>query len=212
MQSWSDGMILNLLAEGRTIQKRTFKGLATSAGRKAPSLARLFAKRMFQGKCHSAFQLLEEESGSAGVLGEDHTLPSGQTVSEVLRSKHPNAAQMIRESLTPPLQLAMDLAQEKGASSWFTALPLEEHGFTLHKSAFRDALVLRFHQTFHLIVYVVNPYQCSVLSPVREEGFLQSGIMSCVTSLPLFRKKPVMALLLNHPCNKSQVKPLMQPL
>ena len=49
-------------------QKRTFKGLATSAGRKAPSLARSFAKQMFQGKCHSAFQLLEEETGSAGVL------------------------------------------------------------------------------------------------------------------------------------------------
>ena len=41
-------------------------------------MARSFAKRMFQGKCHSAFQLLEEESGSAGVLGEDDVLPSGE--------------------------------------------------------------------------------------------------------------------------------------
>ena len=55
-----------------------------------------------------------------------------------------DAAHVIRESLTPPLQLAMDLAQEKGASSWLTALPLDEHGFTLHKSAFRDALALRY--------------------------------------------------------------------
>ena len=53
-------------------------------------MARSFAKRMFQGKCHSAFQLLEEESGSAGVLGEDDVLPSGQTVSEALWSKHPD--------------------------------------------------------------------------------------------------------------------------
>ena len=102
MQSWSDGLILDLLAEGRTIQKRTFKGLATSAGRKAPSLARSFAKQMFQGKCHSAFQLLEEESGSAGVLGEDHTLPSGQTVSEVLQSKHPAAQGLKQEALLSP--------------------------------------------------------------------------------------------------------------
>ena len=78
MQSWSDGRILDILAEGRTIQKRTYKGLVTSAGRKAPSLARSFAKRMFQGQCHSAFQLLADESGSAGVLGEDDVLPSGQ--------------------------------------------------------------------------------------------------------------------------------------
>ena len=81
MQSWSEGMLLDLLAEGQTIQKRTLT---------APSLARSFAKRMFQGKCHSAFQLLEEESSSVGVLGEDDVQLSGETVSEALRSKHPD--------------------------------------------------------------------------------------------------------------------------
>ena len=35
----------------------------------------------------------------------------------------------------------MNLAQEKGASSWLTVLPLEEHGFTL---AFWDAISLRY--------------------------------------------------------------------
>ncbi len=30
----------------------------------------------------------------------------------------------IRESLTSPMQLATDLAREKGASGWLTALPL----------------------------------------------------------------------------------------
>ena len=38
----------------------------------------------------------------------------------------------------------MDLVQEKGASSWLTTLPLEEHGFILHKSALRDAMALRY--------------------------------------------------------------------
>ena len=51
---------------------------------------------------------------------------------------------MIRESHTPPLQLLIDLAQEKEVSSWLTALPLKEHGFTLHKSVFQDALALRY--------------------------------------------------------------------
>ena len=40
-----------------------------------------FAKRMFQGQCHLALQLLEER-GSTGVLGERDALPSGQTVLE----------------------------------------------------------------------------------------------------------------------------------
>ena len=42
------------------------------------------------------------------------------------------------------MQLAMNLAQEKGASSWLTVLLLEEHRFTLHKRAFWDAVSLRY--------------------------------------------------------------------
>ena len=42
------------------------------------------------------------------------------------------------------LRHAVDLAQEKGASSWLSSLPLAEFGFSLHKGAFRDALALRY--------------------------------------------------------------------
>ena len=42
------------------------------------------------------------------------------------------------------LKRAVDLAQERGASTWLTSLPLEEFGFSLHKGAFRDALSLRY--------------------------------------------------------------------
>lgn len=38
----------------------------------------------------------------------------------------------------------MDLAQEKGASSWLTAFPIREFSFCLHKSAFSDALAVRY--------------------------------------------------------------------
>ena len=54
------------------------------------------------------------------------------------------SAATLRPNLASKLQHAMDLAQEKGSSSWLTALPLEEHNFTLHKGAFRDALSLRY--------------------------------------------------------------------
>ena len=42
------------------------------------------------------------------------------------------------------MKYSVDLAQEKGASTWLTSLPLEEFGFSLHKGAFRDALALRY--------------------------------------------------------------------
>ena len=54
------------------------------------------------------------------------------------------AATQLRKSLSPTLQKSMDLNMEKGASSWLTVLPLQEHHFALHKQAFRDALALRY--------------------------------------------------------------------
>lgn len=55
-----------------------------------------------------------------------------------------NAAAALLPQLPLPLQHAMTLASEKGASSWLTALPLASMGLTLHKGAFRDALCLRY--------------------------------------------------------------------
>ena len=50
----------------------------------------------------------------------------------------------LRQHLGPSLQLTLDLAVERGASTWLTSLPLDEYGFALHKSAFQDALALRY--------------------------------------------------------------------
>ena len=45
------------------------------------------------------------------------------------------------------MQRAVLAAEEKGASSWLTALPLADFGFSLSKSDFRDALHLRYGWT-----------------------------------------------------------------
>ena len=60
------------------------------------------------------------------------------------RSKLKHAAECLQEQLPAPLQRSMELSQEKGASTWLTALPIDNHGFALHKAAFRDALSLRY--------------------------------------------------------------------
>ena len=51
----------------------------------------------------------------------------------------------VSEYLSSTLKKAKELASEKGASNWLTALPIAEHGFCLHKGAFRDALCLRYN-------------------------------------------------------------------
>ena len=54
------------------------------------------------------------------------------------------SADNIRGTLPITLQHSMDLAQETGASNWLTTQPIQEHGFTLHKRAFYDAIALRY--------------------------------------------------------------------
>ena len=52
---------------------------------------------------------------------------------------------------------SIEIASEKGASSWLNALPIARHGFALHKSAFRDAICLRYAGNllyYHHIAYV----------------------------------------------------------
>ena len=53
-------------------------------------------------------------------------------------------ASQIIDKLSPDLQRLMEISSGKGASTWLTTLPLSDHGFTLHKGAFRDALCLRY--------------------------------------------------------------------
>ena len=47
-------------------------------------------------------------------------------------------------SSAPQLQRSILAASEEGAPAWLTTLPIAEHGFSLHKGAFRDALALRY--------------------------------------------------------------------
>eukprot|EP00731_Ephydatia_muelleri_P019008 Em0011g1048a len=47
--------------------------------------------------------------------------------------------------LTPLHQLLLNTPHlEKSASSWLSVLPISDHGFALHKGAFRDAMCLRY--------------------------------------------------------------------
>ena len=48
------------------------------------------------------------------------------------------------KSLSADLQRIMALSSEKGTSSWLSALPVDEHGFALHKGTFCDALCLHY--------------------------------------------------------------------
>ena len=44
----------------------------------------------------------------------------------------------------PEMKYTIQLALEKGASSWLNALPLLKHGFDLTKTEFRDGIAVRY--------------------------------------------------------------------
>ena len=65
------------------------------------------------------------------------------------RSKLTANADDLFKRLPGHVQKCVDAAQEKGVSSWLSALPLTRHDFVLHKSDFRDALALRYGWPLH---------------------------------------------------------------
>ena len=60
------------------------------------------------------------------------------------RASEQRLAKELQEKLPPSRQRSVNIAAEKGASTWLSPLAFEEHGFALHKGAFCDALCLRY--------------------------------------------------------------------
>ena len=117
-----------------------------------------------------------------------------------------DAASELRTRLPACLQRAVDLAQERGASSWLTALPIQEFGFTLHKSAFRDAIALRYGWS-----PLNTPSHCSCGSQ-----FSVQHALSCPKGgFPTLRHNEVRdltATLMTEVCHEVCVEPHLQPL
>ena len=60
------------------------------------------------------------------------------------RSQQEATATSVIADLQPLMQRNVKVYSEKATSAWLTALPIEQHGFALHKADFRDALCLRY--------------------------------------------------------------------
>ena len=109
------------------------------------------------------------------------------------------------QQLSPSLQLAVNLATKKGASSWLTTLPLEEYGFALHKSAFQDALALRYGW-----LPLRTPAHCACGS-----SFSVDHALSCPKGgLPSIRHNEIRDLtakLLTEVCSQVATEPELQP-
>ena len=117
-----------------------------------------------------------------------------------------DAAARVKPQLSPDLRRLVDLASQKGASSWLTALPLQEHGFALSKGTFRDALRLRYGWQLDNL-----PTEC-----VCGAAFTPSHALHCPSGgYPTIRHNQVrdfLAPLMGEFCTDVKLEPTLQPL
>ena len=115
-------------------------------------------------------------------------------------------AESIYSQLSPSQQRLMECNREKGAFSWVTVLPIDEHGFVLHKGAFRDALCLRYGWSIQKL-----PPQCACGQSLSVDHAMiyQKG------GFPMLRHNKIQDLsanLLKEVCANTCIEPALQPL
>ena len=85
------------------------------------------------------------------IIAQSHETPDDADVRKLMHAVRKERdddlkrkLEELKVSLPAKTQRAVDLACEKGASSWLTAIPLKDMNFDLSKREFRDALRLRY--------------------------------------------------------------------
>ena len=152
---------------------------------------------------------------SAGILNQ-HPQPMEQITKAQLeakakvradkRQRSNTTASNLKSRLTSTAQRSMELTQEKGASCWLTALPIEQFRFHLHKRDFRDALALRYGW-----LPSQAPTHCAC-----GKSFTVEHALSCPKGgFPSIRHNEVRdltAILLTEVCHNVSIEPDLQPL
>ena len=91
-----------------------------------------------------------------GSVAEDEVHRAKSSIARNRNTRLTDQVDGLRGCLDLHQQSLLDFSQEKGASTWLTVLPIVRHGFDLHKSAFRDAMCLRYGWQLQSI-----PHTCS---------------------------------------------------
>ena len=104
------------------------------------------------------------------------------------------------------IKRCVELASEKGTSSWLTVQPIAEHGFHLSKGDFRDDLCLRYHWP---LPNVPSPCECGQPFSIDHSMICRKG------GFPTLRHnevRDITADLLKEVCHNVDIEPALQPL
>ena len=149
--------------------------------------------------------LLEQDPRfTIGTLNEQLALKQG--IHRENRRRSEESAASLHPLLSIELQRARELACLKGASSWLTVLPLDDHAFSLHKGDFCDAVCLRYG----------GPYLTSRRSVfVVSASFTVDHAFTCPHGgYPILRHneiRDITAQLMSEVCPNMATEPILQP-
>ena len=140
-------------------------------------------------------------------VGGKKTLKYGQAVVNKARQSRAIAQQAdLLACLPQASRLLVELASEKGASSWLTTLPVVELGFHLNKFGFHDGLCLRYNWPLRYL-----PSNCVCGQALNVERALSCA----VGGLPSQRRnhmRDLTATLLSEVASNVGVEPRLLPL
>ena len=148
----------------------------------------------------------------AVMIAQGHDIPDQLQIKKVRSETTARLLQLnksrklnVIDSLDKGTKRATEQNSEKGASSWLSVLPLQEHGFTLNKAEFHDALALRYNRNISNL-----PSKC-----VCGELFDVNHAMNCkkggFVSIRHDSIRDFEANLLNKVCNDVETEPKLQP-
>ena len=141
-----------------------------------------------------------------GSVSLEDTLEARKNIRKSNRLRDIDPANDLNSVLSIDEKRQIALAQEKGASSWLTVMPIEEHGFFLNKGEFRDALHLRYGWDIRN-----TPQSC-----VCGSSFSINHAMTCKRGgFPILRHNEIRdmtAKLLSEVCHNVATEPPLQPL
>ena len=95
---------------------------------------------------------------------------------------------------------------EKGASSWLSVLPLDDHNFSLHKGAFKDAICLRYGWK---LPNTPTKCTCGTAFSIDHAIIYPKGGFPTIRHNEL---RDVTASLLSEICHNVATEPRLQPL
>ena len=85
-----------------------------------------------------------EQEGANSQQHDKKIKENENNIQKCKESHHHTILQRLRNNMSDEQRQSNKINQQQGASTWLTALPLKEEGYTINKNCFLDLLRLRY--------------------------------------------------------------------